>query len=101
MGELIKRSKQNSEEPVTLDTFGGKIHVEWDPQGAVSPLGQLPFFIEFLKVSGLYDDFIETCPLEYKSPMPPAYGMLWALFYCRFWLDIIVMHISTRYDLME
>lgn len=63
MGELIERSEQSIEEPVTLDTFGGKIHVEWDPQGAVSHLGQLPFSIEFLKVSGLYDDFIETCPL--------------------------------------
>ena len=43
MGELTERSEQSSEEHVTLDTFGGKVHVEWDPQGAVSPLGQLPF----------------------------------------------------------
>lgn len=35
-------------------TFGGRIHVEGDPFAAVTPLGQLPFFIEFLKVSGLY-----------------------------------------------
>ena len=72
MGELTERSEQSSEEHVTLDTFGGKVHVEWDPQGAVSPLGQLPFFIEFLKVSGLYDYFIETCPLVYSSPNAPS-----------------------------
>jgi hypothetical protein len=30
--------------PVTVDTFGGRVHVEWDPQAAVTPLGQLPFF---------------------------------------------------------
>ena len=40
---------------VAVDTFAGRIHVEWDPDAAVTPMGQLPFFIEFLKVSGLYD----------------------------------------------
>jgi Transposase DDE domain group 1 len=72
MGERIEGHEQSSEETITLDTFGGKVHVEWDPQGAVSPLGQLPFFIEFLKVSGLYDHFIETCPLQYSSPNAPS-----------------------------
>jgi len=32
------------------DTYAGKIHVEWDPQAAVTPLGQLSFFISFLKM---------------------------------------------------
>jgi Transposase DDE domain group 1 len=58
--------------PVALDTFGGKLHVEWDPQAAVTPLGQLPFFIEFLKVSGLFDRFVGECPLEYCSPNAPS-----------------------------
>ena len=71
MGETREIIEQISERSITLDTFGGKIHVEWDPQGAVSPLGQLPFFIEFLKVSGLYDNFIDTCPLSYSSPNAP------------------------------
>jgi hypothetical protein len=30
--------------PVAVDTCGGRIHVEWDSQAAVTPLGQLPFF---------------------------------------------------------
>ena len=25
--------------PVAVDTFGGRVHVEWDPQAAVTPLG--------------------------------------------------------------
>ena len=29
------------------------MHVEWDPTAAATPLGQLPFFIEFLKLGGL------------------------------------------------
>ena len=36
--------------PVTVDTFGGRVHVEWDPQAAVTPLGQLPFFTEFFGI---------------------------------------------------
>ncbi len=52
---------------MVLDTFGGQIHVEWDPDAAVTPLGQLPFFIEFLKVSGLVDAWIDDCPLHYQS----------------------------------
>ncbi len=31
---------------LAVDTFGARVHVEWDPQAAVTPLGQLAFFIE-------------------------------------------------------
>lgn len=68
MGEMIKAGESVVTERIGVDTFGGKVHVEWDPQAAVTPLGQLPFFIEFLKVSGLFEHFIEGCPLEYTSP---------------------------------
>jgi hypothetical protein len=33
----------------------------------VTPLGQLPFFIEFLKVSGLFEAWVADCPLAYHS----------------------------------
>ena len=56
---------------VAVDTFAGRIHVEWDPDAAVTPLGQLPFFIEFLKASGLYEAFVANCPLSYSSPNAP------------------------------
>jgi len=72
MGEVQKGREIINHEPISLETYGGKVHVEWDPEGAVSPLGQLPFFIEFLKVSGLYDDFMKTCPLQYSSPNAPS-----------------------------
>ena len=55
----------------TLDTFGGPVTVEWDRSGALTPLGQMPFFIEFLKVSGLFDAFVGNCPLRYTSPNAP------------------------------
>ena len=57
--------------PVAVDTFGGRVHVEWDPQAAVTPLGQLPFFTEFLQVSGLFDPWVASCPLLLTSPNAP------------------------------
>ena len=57
---------------VAVETFAGRIHVEWAPDAAVTPMGQLPFFIEFLKVSGLYDSFVADCPLRYTSNNAPA-----------------------------
>ncbi len=70
MGEQDNRAIELSSR-VAVDTFAGRIHVEWDPDAAVTPMGQLPFFIEFLKVSGLYDAFVADCPLSYTSPNAP------------------------------
>lgn len=64
-GIQSKEITQNTLFPV--DTYGGRLHVEWDPQAAVTPLGQLPFFIEFLKTTKLFDDLVESCPLKFSS----------------------------------
>jgi hypothetical protein len=53
------------------DTYGGRVHVEWDPAAAVTPLGQLPFFADFLKQSGLFDGWVSDAPLHYVSPNAP------------------------------
>jgi hypothetical protein len=37
----------------------------------VSSLGLMPFFIEFLKTSGLFDKWVEECPLHYSSGNAP------------------------------
>lgn len=58
--------------PIPIDTFGGRIHVEWNPQSAVTPLGQLPFFIDFLKTADLFDPWVKDCPLSYASPNAPS-----------------------------
>ena len=71
MGEAKRKALTSSREPIALDTFGGRVHVEWDPSAAVTPLGQLPFFIEFLKVSGLFDAWVADCPLAYTSNNAP------------------------------
>ncbi|MGA9210818.1 MAG: transposase [Terriglobales bacterium] len=56
---------------VALDTYAGRVHVEWDSDGAVTALGQLPFFIEFLKTGGLFDSWVADSPLAYRSPNAP------------------------------
>ncbi|MBV9530390.1 MAG: transposase [Bradyrhizobium sp.] len=60
------------EEPLVADTFAGRIHVEWDAAAPVTPFGQLPFFIEFLKQGGLFDGWVAGCPLHYTSPNAPT-----------------------------
>jgi hypothetical protein len=59
-------------EGVDLDSYFGPIRVEWDRDAAMTPLGQLPFFIDFLKTSGLFDAFVADCPLRYGSPNAPV-----------------------------
>ena len=56
---------------VDLDSFFGPVRVEWDHEAALTPLGQLPFFIDFLKASGLFDALVADCPLRYGSPNAP------------------------------
>ena len=58
-------------EGVDLDSFLGPVRVEWDREAAMTPLGQLPFFIDFLKTSGLFEAFVADCPLRYVSPNAP------------------------------
>jgi hypothetical protein len=48
-----------------------ELRVEWDPTAPLTPYGQLPFFIEFLKVAGLFDALVADCPLAYTSPNAP------------------------------
>lgn len=56
---------------LATETFGGNIHVEWDPTAAVTPIGQLPFFIQFLKLGGLFKPWVSSCPLHYQSNNAP------------------------------
>jgi hypothetical protein len=57
--------------PLAVDTHGRRFHVEWDPQAAVTPLGQLVFFSQFLATAGLFRDWVQTCPLSFSSPNAP------------------------------
>ena len=55
----------------TADTFAGRVRVEWDGEGLVTALGQLPFFIDYLKQAGLFAGWVADCPLTFSSPNAP------------------------------
>lgn len=57
--------------PHRIDTFGGSVEVRWSEEGGMSLNGPLAYFVEFLKVSGLWERFVARCPLKYKSPNAP------------------------------
>ena len=70
-GEVQVAENRPTETVASLDTFAGKIHVKWAPEATVSSLGLMPFFIEFLKTSGLFEKWVEDCPLRYTSGNAP------------------------------
>jgi len=57
---------------VRIDTYGGRVDVEWEDDVASTSLGHLPFFIEYLKTAGLFDAWVADCPLAYRSPNAPS-----------------------------
>jgi hypothetical protein len=50
----------------------GRLHVEWDATAPVTPFGQLPFFIDYLKQAGLFDAWVADCPLSLTNPNAPS-----------------------------
>ena len=55
-----------------IKTAGGHFQVRWDENGTASALGQLAFFAEFLEESGLFERWVQSCPLFYTSPNAPG-----------------------------
>jgi hypothetical protein len=69
-GALIQGGGE-AEQPVVVDTLGGRMHVRWDSGGAATPHGQLVFFAEFLAATGVFERWVSACPLEYRSGNAP------------------------------
>lgn len=75
MGESKRRqlAAQNSAlEAMVVDTPGGRIHVKWDHTARATPNAQLTFFAEFLATTGVYQAWVDSCPLAYTSPNAPS-----------------------------
>jgi hypothetical protein len=60
------------DQPVPVDTYAGRVHIDWAPDAPVTPSGQMAFFIAFLKSAGLFDNLVAACPLYYTSPNAPS-----------------------------
>lgn len=59
---------------VAVDTYDGRVHIEWDHATPVTPMGQLAFFIEFLKCTGLFDEWV-TIPIATEDAKKSCAGM--------------------------
>ncbi|WP_257263491.1 hypothetical protein [Endozoicomonas sp. ONNA2] len=46
-GELSEFEKDPLSVKLEVDTFEGKVHVEWEPGASVTPMGQLAFLFIF------------------------------------------------------
>jgi hypothetical protein len=68
MGEQLPVAIATRAAPVALDTFVGPVKAEWDTSSPLTPLGQLVYFIEFLKVSGRRDAVIDDCSFICTRP---------------------------------
>ena len=55
-----------------VSTPGGVFHIRWDDRGGATAMGQLPFFAEYLNATGLFEDWVQGCPLNYVSPNAPG-----------------------------
>jgi hypothetical protein len=62
-------SAQN--EPLLVDTPGGRYHVRWDDSAPATPLGQLVFFTQFLNPGELFSRLCAEAPLAFSSPNAP------------------------------
>ena len=70
-GEVEIPEKKALSTAMEVETYAGKVHVEWDPTAAVTPIGQLAFFIEFLKLGHRFTHWVDDCPLYYSSNNAP------------------------------
>src|SRR6202022_2637373 len=83
-GEPETGEMQPPEAALSLDTFAGKVQFRWAPDAEVSSLGQMVFFIEFLKISGLFENWVKDCYSTAVRTRPRS-GMCWGRFCYRYW----------------
>ena len=55
----------------SAETPGGRIRIRWDHEGSATPNAQLAFLAEFLATAGVYESWVESCPLTYSSGNAP------------------------------
>lgn len=71
-GELKKEEIFDFSKTFSVETYAGKIQVSFDEKSDMTINGQMIFFINFLKVSGVWDKFVNESPLKYLSANAPS-----------------------------
>jgi hypothetical protein len=74
MNEIITsdNNPKNDDFKCRLTTPSGVVHCDKDNGSPITMHGYLPHFAQYLHESGQLGDFINTCPLDYKSNNAPA-----------------------------
>ena len=54
-----------------VDSWAGPVRVEWDDTAALTPHGQMPFFIDYLKVAGVFDSLVADLSAHLSEPERP------------------------------
>ena len=70
--ESIHEMGTLADDGMRVQTPGGVFTVRWDDRGSATALGQLAFFAEYLEATGLFERWLNSCPLSYTSPNAPA-----------------------------
>jgi hypothetical protein len=60
-------SPSEDDEPLIVDTPGGRFRAQFTPELPVSSLGALVFFAQYLATTGAFDALIADTPLRYES----------------------------------
>jgi hypothetical protein len=75
MGESKLKQLKHEETLTTcagIQTAAGRVQIRWESTSAATPMGQLAYFIEFLTLTGLWERWKDSCPLNYTSPNAPT-----------------------------
>ena len=67
----LAKLKEGTDQTQVVDTLGGRMHIRWDEGAGATPHGQLVFFAEFLATTGVFERWVSSCPLEYRSGNAP------------------------------
>lgn len=69
--EAVESMVAEADEAMRVRTPGGVFFVRWDERGSATAMGQLAFFAEYLEATGLFEAWLQSCPLHYTSPNAP------------------------------
>ena len=64
-------------------TIAGIRNVRWSEHNAISALGGLVYFSNFLSETGLFEEWVKECPLNYESK-PYKFDPLFKVFLMRY-----------------
>ena len=69
--DRVNDSSSAEKQPSASTSISG-MRVQWSDQSKqVTQMAGLAYFVQFLETTGLFDHFVESCPLAYQSNNAP------------------------------